>query len=251
MWLSNPMTASRLRSPISPSTAATRCPIIARAVLRLAAVVVLPTPPLPDVIVSTRLSMIPPYKRGPGLPAGEPTGIPTFNDNLTIFDRRHLRGLRGQAAIFRGTAGKTANPQLDGRQYQGADHRLLIPRIPGVDGSTQRAPHNHIPSGNDFCSGIDIAHNYDRTGILQPLAGTDRAAGEQGIGDITPGANGEQGRGLARTLGTHRAAGQDTRIVQFIAPYFLKRHLIGGQQRPQVFKLLRLQGAAARIQAQH
>src|SRR5579875_4043129 len=57
MRFSRPRTASRLRSPISESTTATFLPCIARAVPRLAVVVVLPTPPFPDVIVITRLSI--------------------------------------------------------------------------------------------------------------------------------------------------------------------------------------------------
>src|SRR5579885_1165699 len=77
MWLSRPITASKLRSPISPSTATTRRPIIASAVLRLAAVVVLPTPPLPDVIVSTRLSMLPPQERA-SFTGGKPARHSSF-----------------------------------------------------------------------------------------------------------------------------------------------------------------------------
>src|SRR6266849_1407329 len=57
MRFSNPRTASRLRRPISESTTATFLPIIARAVPRFAVVVVLPTPPFPDVMVITRLSI--------------------------------------------------------------------------------------------------------------------------------------------------------------------------------------------------
>src|SRR6266568_3251134 len=57
MRFSNPMTASRFRRPISESTTATFFPCIARAVPRFAVVVVLPTPPFPDVIVITRLSI--------------------------------------------------------------------------------------------------------------------------------------------------------------------------------------------------
>src|SRR5260370_24144081 len=58
MRFSRPKIASRLRRPISASTTATFFPCIANAVPRFAVVVVLPTPPLPDVIVITRLSML-------------------------------------------------------------------------------------------------------------------------------------------------------------------------------------------------
>ena len=53
MRFSNPITTSRLRSPMSASMTTTLLPSKARATLRLAAAVVLPTPPFPDVIVTT------------------------------------------------------------------------------------------------------------------------------------------------------------------------------------------------------
>src|SRR5215467_842138 len=57
MRFSNPKTASRLRRPISESMTATFLPCIARAVPTFAVVVVLPTPPFPEVMVITRLSI--------------------------------------------------------------------------------------------------------------------------------------------------------------------------------------------------
>ena len=53
MRFSRPMTTSRLRSPMSASMVTTRLPSMARLTPRLAVVVVLPTPPLPDVMVMT------------------------------------------------------------------------------------------------------------------------------------------------------------------------------------------------------
>src|SRR5437588_1968649 len=58
MRFSKPRTASRLRRPISASSTATFFPCMARADPRLAVVVVLPTPPLPDVIVSILLLIL-------------------------------------------------------------------------------------------------------------------------------------------------------------------------------------------------
>src|SRR5579885_3360168 len=54
---SRPSTASRLRKPISESSTTTFLPCMASAVPRFAVVVVLPTPPFPDVIVITLLSI--------------------------------------------------------------------------------------------------------------------------------------------------------------------------------------------------
>src|ERR1700682_1399563 len=58
MRFSSPKTASRLPRPMSESTTATFFPCIASAVPRFAVVVVLPTPPFPEVIVITLLSML-------------------------------------------------------------------------------------------------------------------------------------------------------------------------------------------------
>src|SRR5687768_2254278 len=49
MRFSRPRITSRLRSPMSASTTATFLPSLARATPRFAVVVVLPTPPLPEV----------------------------------------------------------------------------------------------------------------------------------------------------------------------------------------------------------
>src|SRR5260370_24201204 len=119
MRFSNPRTASRLRRPISESTTATFLPIIARAVPRFAVVVVLPTPPFPDVMVITRLSMcvsmkattvtillerratarVPalhplhprPYNDDEILLARWASVDPRFDDDLAVSDGSHLR----------------------------------------------------------------------------------------------------------------------------------------------------------------
>src|SRR5579883_151365 len=76
MRFSRPSTASKLRRPISESTTATFLFCIARAVPRFAVVVVLPTPPLPDVMVITLLSIGISLKqsRFPALPCTTPHG---------------------------------------------------------------------------------------------------------------------------------------------------------------------------------
>src|SRR5947209_2352589 len=95
MRFSNPMTASRLRRPISESTTATFLPIIARAVPRFAVVVVLPTPPFPDVMVITRLSICVSIQgkqlRYQQLFARWTAINPGLYDNLVVPDGRHFR----------------------------------------------------------------------------------------------------------------------------------------------------------------
>src|SRR5215471_1285821 len=86
MRFSSPRTASRLRRPISESTTATFLPCIARAVPRFAVVVVLPTPPLPDVIVITRL-----FIHALFLFSWCTTIDPGLNNDLPLFDGGNLR----------------------------------------------------------------------------------------------------------------------------------------------------------------
>src|SRR6185436_12167945 len=64
MRFSRPMTTSRLRRPISASTSTTLAPSCAMAVPRLHVVVVLPTPPLPDVMTIARPMSVLLHARG-------------------------------------------------------------------------------------------------------------------------------------------------------------------------------------------
>ena len=62
MRFSSPMTTSRLRSPMSVSISTTFLSSFARPVPTFAVVVVLPTPPFPDVItITSPIVLIPPY----------------------------------------------------------------------------------------------------------------------------------------------------------------------------------------------
>src|SRR5437588_11924335 len=93
MRFSSPMTASRLRRPISESTTATLLPCIARAVPIFAVVVVLPTPPFPDVMVITRLfiRVLQRLRLSFSLFTGRATVDPGFDDDTPIANRCHLR----------------------------------------------------------------------------------------------------------------------------------------------------------------
>ena len=65
MRFSSPITTSRFRRPMSASIETTRWPRMAKATLTFAVAVVLPTPPLPDVMVITfALMCLSPFPSG-------------------------------------------------------------------------------------------------------------------------------------------------------------------------------------------
>src|SRR5215470_18224985 len=64
MRFSRPITTSRLRRPMSASTSTTLAPSCAIAAPRLQVVVVLPTPPLPDVMTIARPMSVLLHTRG-------------------------------------------------------------------------------------------------------------------------------------------------------------------------------------------
>src|SRR5215213_2284663 len=94
MRFSSPMTTSRFRSPISASMTTTFLFIRASDTPKFAVVVVLPTPPLPDVTVTTFAPILHfsfhscknlrPYWAARGL-------FPSFHNNLVLTNQRHLR----------------------------------------------------------------------------------------------------------------------------------------------------------------
>src|SRR5262245_38962570 len=109
------MTTSRFRSPISASMATTLWPRAARAALKFAVVVVLPTPPLPEVIVMT-VALISLFLI---------LTVPWFSHNLSFLDGSDLRAQLMPIVTGRGAGNVIANPQLHRRKLQGADHGAL------------------------------------------------------------------------------------------------------------------------------
>src|SRR5215213_7615774 len=94
MRFSSPMTTSRFRSPISASMTTTFLFIRASDTPKFAVVVVLPTPPLPDVTVTTLAPILHfsfhscknlrPYRAARGL-------FPGFHNNLIFTNQGHFR----------------------------------------------------------------------------------------------------------------------------------------------------------------
>src|SRR5512140_1546938 len=96
MRFSSPITTSRLRRPMSPSIQTTLAPPASSATPMLAVAVVLPTPPLPEVTVTTfpgiaRLLLV--HRLA--------SDVPTLSDNVPVLQPRHL-GARLTLAAGRG-----------------------------------------------------------------------------------------------------------------------------------------------------
>src|ERR1700687_2284722 len=89
MRFSRPITTSRLRSPISPSIHTTLSPMAASATAMLAVVVVLPTPPLPEVMVRT-FPVIDQVSASQAAPGSFAPRAPALGDDPPVLDARHL-----------------------------------------------------------------------------------------------------------------------------------------------------------------
>src|SRR5688572_5065109 len=94
------MTRSRLRKPTSKSITATRCPRRARPQARLAEVVVLPTPPFPEVTTMISVKL----------------GSPDWTDSSLAAEARELQSITVEPALH-GLAGK-----LRGNRLEDAEH---------------------------------------------------------------------------------------------------------------------------------
>src|SRR5258707_9430601 len=119
MRFSSPITTSRLRSPMSPSMQTTLSPMAARATAMFAVVVVLPTPPLPEVMVRT-FPVIDQVSASQAVSGSFAARAPTLGHDAPVFNARQLgprfAPVRGRYCY------KIRNPQLRGRKLQGAYH---------------------------------------------------------------------------------------------------------------------------------
>src|ERR1700681_1181257 len=186
MRFSNPKTASRLRRPISESTTATFLPIIARAVPRFAVVVVLPTPPFPDVMVITRLSICVSMKattvtilRNISF-AWRASVDPRFDDDLAVPNSSDFRARLRFISLWRARE-QVGNTQLYRSQQKRTDYRLLIVGIARVYHAAQHAPHDDITTRHNLRAGVDITQHNDIAAMMNSLSRSHCPAQEQGI----------------------------------------------------------------------
>src|SRR5678816_1903043 len=124
MRFSRPITTSRLRRPISASTSTTECPSAASAAPRFAVVVVLPTPPLPEVMTMARPMTVDSLDAG-GEIARQFAEI-TFNDDSAAGAVRDLRLVRRRVAIAR-TRDLAADAKLLRLEPQRQDEAHVLP----------------------------------------------------------------------------------------------------------------------------
>src|SRR5690348_2967416 len=166
------MMRSRLRRPTSKSMTATLWPRWARPVAREADVVVLPTPPLPDVTtmisVKVELSSDPSLSCGRSA-AGAATSIPA-PARPGSSQIRNLQlvavqvDLHRLAFVLRGDLLEHAVMAGDGNQFRpefaAIDARAFVAQRAGEGASAQRTVHVHVAVGQHFRAVGDRRHDH-------------------------------------------------------------------------------------------
>src|SRR5579863_1480955 len=127
MRFSRPSTRSRLRNPMSASTSTTERPSLASAQPTFAVVVVLPTPPFPEVMtIDLPLTLFLRSRR-------------RFYRDVAVSDARHLRHWMTHALLVRRGYGDGArDAQLHRFEAKRIDGRALVALCAGVCDAAQR-----------------------------------------------------------------------------------------------------------------
>src|SRR3990170_1424655 len=152
MRFSRPMTTSRLRRPMSASRHTTRAPSAASATPILAVAVVLPTPPLPEVMVTTFAGMVTPS-------SAAAVALPGLGHQMSVADQSHLRS-HGAAPLGR-DGDVTGDAQLCRRQVERRHGGGAVPAGPGVHHAAHSPPHQNVPAGDDLGPRVDVAQADD------------------------------------------------------------------------------------------
>src|SRR3984893_445766 len=171
---SQPITRSRLRRPTSKSITTVRLPRSARPVAKAAAVVVLPTPPLPDVTTTTlpkAPSLLACMNRLPLAPARQ--------DRQPVVDQRHLR--RVIAMLRRNRLGDEIaagdRHQLRGEAL-GEDAGVLVAGGAGDGSAAQGAVDMDVAVGDELGAGAHCRNNDEIAAL-----GIDLHPRAHGLGD--------------------------------------------------------------------
>src|SRR5215469_4696562 len=163
---SQPITKSRLRRPTSKSITTVLCPRIASPVAIAAAVVVLPTPPLPDVTTMT-LANAP--SSSPCLvrkSARTGAAAPARQNREMVVDERHLRRLLQQLGRDRLADEITAGDRDQlGFEALREDARALVARGAGDGAAAKCAIDMDVAVGDHLGAGADRRHD-DEIGSL-------------------------------------------------------------------------------------
>src|SRR3972149_8645744 len=137
MRFSRPMTTSRLRKPMSAARHPTPAPSAASATPMLAVAVVLPTPPLPEVMVTTFAGIVTPSSA----PAVAPPGL---GHQMSVSDQRHFRS--HGAAPFGRDGDMTGDAQLSRGQVEGRHGGGAVPAGSGGVPAAHAPPHHDPPA---------------------------------------------------------------------------------------------------------
>src|SRR5512145_443631 len=157
---SQPMMRSRFRRPTSKSITAVLCPRRARPLAKLALVVVLPTPPLPEV-TTTILAISSPLRRScffPSLERLEQQPVP-----LRIRCQAHLRGLApygGEQRRFPGPIQAGDGDELR-LHAQRENARIRVAARARDGASAQRRVHVDVPVGDHFRARVHHGEHYE------------------------------------------------------------------------------------------
>src|SRR4051812_14203612 len=180
---SQPMIRSRLRRPTSKSMTAVLCPASARPDAKLALVVVLPTPPLPEVttviFAMLTIPLLFPSPSGRGLGEGQ-----RFHHQLALRAavQPHLRGLAQHFGRQGDVAG--AVHAGDGNEFgfeaQRDDARGVVAARAGDRLAAQRGVHVDAAVGDHFGAGVHHRHHDQIAATrIDLLAGPQRAVDDQ------------------------------------------------------------------------
>src|SRR5262249_41697435 len=170
MRFSRPTTTSRLRRPMSASTRTTVCPSAASAAPRFAVVVVLPTPPLPEVMTMARPMTVDSLDAG-GEIAWQFAQV-TFDDDSAAGAVRDLRLERRLVAVARARDLAT-DAQLLRLEPQRQDEADVLPDA-GVCGAAQAPEHDDVAGRAHFGARIDVAKHDHVPGVIENDAGPHR-----------------------------------------------------------------------------
>src|SRR5690606_1514102 len=173
---SSPITTSRLRRPMSVSTMHTFFPKRASAVPMLADVVVLPTPPLPEVmtIASPMPRSLSPVDVAAGPYPVQIGNLVDLHQAVVQIGEFHERLL--QAAFFRRPADDAGDAKLRRLHVARGDDGVLPAVCPRMGDAAQRTDHVDVAGGGDGAPGVDVADEQQVAVVIQRLPGTHDAA---------------------------------------------------------------------------
>ena len=150
---------------MSASTRITRLPRLASAAPRLAVVVVLPTPPLPEVMTMRACAH---DSEAPRLDLPEP--FERNDDDARRRERRPLPAPDGRCGRSPSAAMIARNAQLGGIEVECVDPRAFIALRPGVRDAGEPPEHHDVAASDQFGARIHVADDDDVSDVMEAPA---------------------------------------------------------------------------------